>query len=83
MAALTIELPEVLAQQVQARGISRQRLEKTVIHLVEVYLHECDKVSSSDRASPIETEPTWTDGEDFARRMIAGNRALFEELAQL
>ncbi len=39
MAALTIELPEVLAQQVQDRGISRQRLEKTVIHLVEVYLN--------------------------------------------
>ncbi|NIW98540.1 MAG: hypothetical protein GWN13_09920 [Phycisphaerae bacterium] len=77
MATLTIELPDELMQQVERRGISQQRLEKIVLHVVQFYLHEWDEILPDDN------EPEWTDGEAFARRMIANNRELFEELARL
>ncbi len=37
---LTIELPETIAQQVQARGLSRQQVEALVIHFLQRYLHD-------------------------------------------
>ena len=83
MATFTIELPDELARQVEDRGISQQRLEKMVLHLVQAYLREWD-VSPADQAAPSKTgDFNWGDGETFARRVIANNRELFEELAQL
>ena len=77
MTTLTIELPEPLAQQVQAHGISPQRLEEAIIHFVQFYLEE------SQNAQPSSTRTDWADGSQFARRVIANNRELFEELARL
>ena len=83
MATLTIKLPDELVEQVQNRGISQQRLENVVIFLVQEFLRELDETLPDSEMSPTSTESSWTDGEAFARRMIANNRELFEELAQL
>jgi len=40
MSNLTIELPEVIAQQVQARGLSRQQVETLIISFLQRYLRE-------------------------------------------
>lgn len=84
MATLTIELPDELIEQVHERGISQQRLNNMVIHLVQEFLREWDETSSNNETSPDSTDEfIWSDAEAFARRMIANNRALFEELSQL
>jgi hypothetical protein len=76
MTVLTVELPEMLAQQIQKRGISSQRLERMFIQFVQAYLHEHEAGSAS-------ATPTLFEGEAFARQIIANNRELFEELAHL
>ena len=76
MATLTIELSDVLLQQVHERKISPQRLESAIVRFVELYLEEAD--SSSQKVNS-----TWSDPAEFARRVIANNRELFEELARL
>ena len=83
MATLTIELPDELAQQVQRRGISQQRLEQALIYLVQELLREWDQQLTTPDAETTSPQPTWSDGEAFARRVIANNRELFEELARL
>ena len=37
---LTIKLPETIAQQVQARGLSSQQVETLVIHFLQRYLRD-------------------------------------------
>jgi len=76
MTTLTIELPDALVQQAHARKISPQRLERVIIRFVELYLEEADAASQTARS-------TWSDPAEFARRVIANNRELFEELARL
>jgi hypothetical protein len=76
MTTLTIELPDALAQQVQARKISPQRLERVLIRFMELYLEEADVVLET-------ANPTWSDPAEFAHRVIANNRELFEELARI
>lgn len=83
MATLTIELPDDLAQQIQGRGISQQRLEKVVTRLLQEILHEWDEQSGIDETRSTATQSTWSEGAAFARRVIANNRELFEELARL
>lgn len=84
MTTLIIELPDELAEQVQGRGISQQRLEKVVISVVKEFLRQLDETLPDDNEmSPTATEPIWSDGEAFARRVIDKNRELFEELARL
>jgi len=80
MITLTIELPETLAEQVQARGLSQKALEKTMIHLLQAYLQEFEPAPPDDRVEP---KQPGVSGQAFARRMIARNRELFEELARL
>jgi hypothetical protein len=77
MTTLTIELPEPLAQQVQAHGISPQRLEEAIIHFVQIYLEESQEAQLSSAGTGL------TDGSKFARQVIANNRELFEELAKV
>lgn len=72
MATLTIELPDELAQQLQGRGISQERLEKVVTYVVRELLQETTTSQS-----------TWSDSAAFARQVIANNRELFDELARL
>jgi len=73
MSTLTIELPRTMSLEIQRRGISKERLEKG---FVEIYLQE---TKPTHLVSPVE----WSDGAEFARRVIANNRELFEELARL
>lgn len=44
MATFTLELPEPIVQQVQARGISRQRLQEVLAHFIRIYLQEYDTI---------------------------------------
>ena len=76
MTVLTIELPEMLAQQIQKHGISPQRLERMFIQFMQAYLREYE-------AASVPATPTLLEGETFAHQIIANNRELFEELAQL
>jgi hypothetical protein len=75
MTTLTIELPDAIAQHIRDRKISPERLEHVILHFVEAYLQENE--SSGFQSA------TWSDSKDFARRVIANNRALFEELARI
>lgn len=77
MSTLTIELPETLSQEIQQRGIPAAQLEQAVVHFLEAYLQEVD-----DMRAASSHQPEWSDGAAFARRVIAHNRALFEELAR-
>ncbi|HYN86910.1 MAG TPA: hypothetical protein VER55_00200 [Ardenticatenaceae bacterium] len=76
MSAVTIELPEALIREIEARGLSQPQLEEVIIKLVQAYLQE----SQEESFLP---EQDWTDGATFARQVIAKNRELFEELARL
>jgi len=76
MATLTIEVPDELLQQAQDRQISPQRLQSAITRFVELYLEDA-KTSSQPAASP------WSDPAEFARRVIANNRELFDRLARL
>ena len=82
MATLTIDLPEDLAQQMQQRGFSSQRLERMFIDFVHVYLREFD-VAPPEEAQSKGASSGQLDGVAFARQVIAQNRELFEELARL
>jgi hypothetical protein len=74
MATLTIELPEILVQQVQTRGISQQGLQQLFVRIVQLYLHESD--ATLDKVSPT----TSLAHETFARQVTANHRELFEKL---
>jgi hypothetical protein len=76
MTTLTIELPDALVQQISAKKVSQQRLESAIIEFVELYLKESDKAAQSG-------ELAWSDPHEFAHRVIANNRELFEKLARL
>jgi hypothetical protein len=76
MATLTIELSDAIMQQAQERKISPQRLESLIVQFVELYLEETVPGSRN-------THSTWSDPTEFAKRIIANNRELFEELAHL
>ena len=78
MESLVIALPERLQQQAEERGISQQRLQELVIQVVEAYLLE-----SQEQLAHPGPGTQWTDGKSFARRVIARNRQLFDELAKV
>ena len=82
MATLTIELPDELAQQIQGLGIPQERLETVVARVVQEFLREWDETAASP-SGMVESQPTWSDATAFARRVIANNRDLFDELARL
>jgi len=75
MTTLTIEFPDELAQQLQNRGIPQEKLRDAILTFVQLY------ISEHDIRSP--EQPTLANGAEFAQRMIAENRELFEELARL
>ena len=78
MTAVTVDLPETLVQQIQEREIPQERLKQIVIRAIESYLREPGLWSYGFDTSGGAVEP-----EAFARRVIANNRELFEELAHL
>jgi hypothetical protein len=75
MTTLTIEIPEDLVQEANARNISSQRLEHAVIRLVKEYIREYGAAVKAGEAP-------WTNSEEFARRVISNNRELFDELSR-
>ena len=79
MGTITIEVPEPLAQQIAAQRVSLDELQAIFQASVELWLVERDRQQADlgkdarlfqDSAIP------------FARRLIAQNRELFEELAR-
>jgi len=84
MSTLTIELPEILFQQIQTYKISLPGLEKIFARMVQEYINEYKATVISDKKSLAATTTSIAlDGETFARQVIANNRLLFEELARL
>jgi hypothetical protein len=81
MESLVIALPERLQQQAEEQGISQQRLQELVIQVVEAYLLESQE--QLEHAGSRNPDIQWADGKAFARRVIARNRELFEELAKV
>jgi hypothetical protein len=81
MESLLIALPERLQQQAEEQGISQQRLQELVIQVVEAYLLESQE--HIDKATSQSSVNKWGDAKSFARRVIANNRELFDELAKL
>lgn len=75
MTTLTIEFPDGLAQQLQMQGVSQEQLKQAIVRFVQLYLNEY--ASNPSKSSGL------TNGADFANRLIANNRKLFEELARL
>ncbi len=75
---LTIELPDSLAHQLRGRGISQERLEQVIADFVQELLREWDEAPAGNAASHLPL----SDGATFARRVIANNRDLFDELAR-
>lgn len=70
---LTIELPDALIRQAAEREIPEEDLKAVAVAAVEIWLarsHSTDRGRFSESAVP------------FVRRLIAGNRELFETLAQ-
>ncbi|MDM8560896.1 hypothetical protein [Candidatus Parabeggiatoa sp. HSG14] len=80
MSTLTIELPEILDQQIKTCRISQQGLEQMFICMMQTYLHEYKATPVNDKALPTSIA---LNGDTFARQVIANNRELFEELARL
>ncbi len=74
MTAVTIDLPELLAQQIEEQGISQAQLQRIILRFVELYV-------SNKPAAKTERQP-WTNGAEFAGRLLTNNRELFEELAK-
>jgi len=77
MSTLTIELPERVSQEIHYSGVPQRRIEAAVVNFLELYLQEVKRMPS------VHFQTTWGNGGEFARRVIANNRALFEELARL
>ncbi len=75
MTTLTIEFPDGLAQQLQTQGVSQDQLKQAIVRFVQLYLNEY--AANPSKHSGL------TNGADFANRIIANNRKLFEELARL
>jgi hypothetical protein len=55
MSTLTIELPEILSQQVEQRGLSPQRLQQLFVGWVQSYLQRSDTAVANQTATPSAT----------------------------
>jgi len=75
---ITLELPEVLTRQIETQQIPEEELKAVVVAAIEVWL-------AQRAAEGKEAVPSGLFAESavpFVRRLIAQNRALFEELAR-
>ena len=80
---LTIELPETIAQQVQARGLSRQQVETLVIHFLQRYLR--DRQPEPNGELVFDKNPTKSKGQPALSAYPAHSTAAtrLDEAAQL
>jgi hypothetical protein len=58
MSTLTIELPEILAQQVEQCGLSPQRLQQLFVGWMQSYLQRSDTAVANQTVSPPATTTT-------------------------
>jgi hypothetical protein len=76
---ITLEIPETLALQIDEQQISEQELQAVLTAMLETWLAQ--RASSQEAmAKPGRFSQSAI---PFARRLVAQNRVLFEELAKL
>jgi len=75
---ITLELPEALASQIDEQQVSEQQLQAVLTAMLETWLAQRagiqEAIAKSGRFSQSAIP--------FARRLVAQNRPLFEELAK-
>lgn len=74
MPTITLELPDEVVDQLRARGLAQAEIEALIVRWLWEFV--------ADAAGPA-APASWGDGAAFARRLIAGNRDLFSQLAAL
>jgi hypothetical protein len=85
MRTITINLPDEVAAQIEAKHISQQQLDAFVVTAVKAWLN---RRQVSQKPQNIVQEHPWSEAfQDnaiaFVDQLIDENRALFEELAHL
>jgi hypothetical protein len=77
--AITLELPETLTSQLDEQQVSEQELQAVLTAMIETWLAQ--RAGRQELA----TKPgRFSESAiPFAKRLVAQNRALFEELAKL
>jgi hypothetical protein len=73
MTTLTLELPDTITEQLQARAIPEKQVRAVALAAVEIWLRQ--PAQTSERRFAESAVP-------FVERLIAQNRELFEALAQ-
>jgi hypothetical protein len=77
MTTLTLDLPEVLTQQLQQRKISEDEIKAVLLATLEIWLSQTTELSGERPVGRFAQS-----AEAFARRLIAQNRKLFDTLAR-
>ena len=77
MTTLTLQVPDLLAQQLRQQKIGEQEIQSIVIATLETWLATLGQNSVTDSSEQFSES-----GAAFARRIIQHNRELFETLAQ-
>jgi hypothetical protein len=72
---ITLEVPEALALQMDEQRVSEQELQAVLTVMLETWLAQRAGIAKPGRFSQSAIP--------FAKRLVAQNRALFEELAKL
>jgi len=75
---IELKLPETLTRQIEALQIPEQELRAVVMAAVEIWLAH----RTAERGEIALSGPFTESAVPFVHRLIAQNRALFEELAQ-
>ena len=85
MTTITINLPDEVAAQIEAKHISQQQLDAFIVTVVKAWLN---RHQVSQDAQNIVEERLWSEAFqdsalDFVDQLIDENKALFEELSRL
>ena len=85
MATITINLPEEVAAQIEAKHISQKQLDAFVVAAVKAWLNR--RQVSKDGQNSVQERP-WSEAfqdsaVDFVDQLIDEDKALFEALARL
>jgi hypothetical protein len=85
MTTITINLPDEVAAQIEAKHISQKQLDAFIVTAVQAWLNRPQV--SQDVQNRVQDRP-WSEAfqdsaVDFVDQLIDENRALFEELSRL
>jgi hypothetical protein len=76
---ITLELPETLTSQLNEQQVSEQELRAVVTAMIETWLaHRAGRQDVATKPGRFSESAI-----SFAKRLVAQNRSLFEELAKL